>query len=58
MLTLGVYHTLDSTRNDEITPGCVTHPELIGPELIDVGTLSRNRLIPEAELQEKLISAR
>lgn len=35
----------------------VTHPELVRPELIDVGSFSGNRLIPEAELQQKLIPA-
>lgn len=50
--------SLDRIRNDDRTPGCVTHPELIRPELIDVGTLSLHRLIPEAELQEKLVPAR
>lgn len=46
---------ISSTRHDD---GCATHPELIGPELIYVGALSGYRLIPEAELQEKLIPAR
>lgn len=36
----------------------VTHPELVGPELVDVGALSGHRLVPEAELQQELISAR
>lgn len=41
-----------------LTLWSVTHPELIGPELIDVGALSGNRLVPEAELQQELVSAR
>lgn len=31
------------------------YPELVGSELINVGSISRNRLIPEAELQKKLV---
>lgn len=37
---------------------CATHPELVGPELIDVWALSGYRLVPEAELQQELVSAR
>lgn len=36
---------------------CVPHPELVGPQLIDVGPLARHRLVPKAELQQELISA-
>lgn len=35
-----------------------THSELVGPELVDVGSLPGNGLIPEAELQEQLVPTR
>ncbi len=41
-----------------MTHQCVTHPELVGPELVDVGALSGYGLVPEAELQQELVSAR
>lgn len=38
--------------------GLSSHPELVGPELIDVGPLSGYGLVPEAEFQQELVSAR
>lgn len=35
-----------------------SHPELVGSELVDVGSLSWYGLVPEAELQQKLVPAR
>ena len=49
---------INSTANDKINPDYNTHPELVRPELIDVGALSGYRLIPEAELQQELVPAR
>lgn len=49
---------INSTANEERTLCSVTHPELVGPELIDVGALSGDGLVPEAELQQELVSAR
>lgn len=34
-----------------------THPELVRPELVDVGPLSWDRLVPEAKLQQELVLA-
>lgn len=60
--SLGMTHKsvaiVNNTANDKINPGSGTYPELVGPELIDVGALSGYGLIPEAELQEKLVPAR
>lgn len=35
-----------------------THPELVGSELVDVRPLSGYGLVPKAELQQELVSAR
>lgn len=37
--------------------GGVPHPELIGPELVNVGAFPGHGLVPEAELQQELIPA-
>ena len=47
-------HIHQITANDEMN----SHPELVGPELVDVGSLSWYGLVPEAELQQKLVLAR
>lgn len=39
------------------TAWAITHPELVRPELIDVGPLPWHRLVPEAELQQELVLA-
>lgn len=39
------------------TARTVTHPELVRPELVDVGPFSWHGLIPEAELQQELVLA-
>ena len=49
---------INNTANDKINPGSGTYPELVRPELIDVGALPGNGLVPEAELQEELVPAR
>lgn len=46
------------TANDKLNPGPGTHPELVGPEFVDVGALPGCGLVPEAELQEELVPAR
>lgn len=38
--------------------GGVPHPELIRPELVNVGAFPGEGLVPEAELQQELIPAR
>lgn len=59
----GWAHTFKLTQSQTciallMTHQCVTHPELVGPELVDVGALSGYGLVPEAELQQELVSAR
>lgn len=34
-----------------------THSQLVGAELIDVGSVSGYRLVPEAEFQQQLVPA-
>ena len=40
------------------TPQSAAHPELVGPELIDVWAVPGNWLVPEAELEEELVPTR
>ncbi|TNN75510.1 hypothetical protein EYF80_014322 [Liparis tanakae] len=47
----------NNNNNNNTLLSRFTHPELVGPELVDVGSLSGNRLVPEAELQQQLVPA-